>query len=285
MAYNRRMQPTIVILTDFGNSDPYVGIMKGVIESIAPGTATIDLTHEIPPGDIHRGAFVLWQSAPYFPAETIFLAVVDPGVGTHRHPLILNTGRNIFVAPDNGLLSFVWGSAPQAWELSNPDLALPNPRRTFHGRDIFAPAAAHAARGVPGSDIGNPITKLVRIPNPKLENTSQGELAGQILHADQFGNLVTSLGKFSPTANKNHQFKPWIGSAKIRSIDLRGAKLKLSDGQTLSRTKTFAALPSDQCGFIVGSTGLLEIVANRQSAANLLNLRGAETITLVYQLI
>jgi len=276
------MKPTIAILTDFGNLDPYVGIMKGVIESLAPGTKTIDLTHEIPPGDIQRGAFVLWQSAPYFPAGTIFLAVVDPGVGTRRHPLILNTGRNIFVAPDNGLLSFVWGAAPQAWELFNPALALPNPRQTFHGRDIFAPAAAHAARGVAGSDFGKPIHNLVRLPNPKLERTVEGHLEGQILHADQYGNLVTSLGGFTPT-NDEMLFRPWIGSAKTDQIHLQNAHLRLPNGQLLSFAKTFADIPTNQCGFIVGSTGLLEIVANRQSAANLLNLSDAETITLVIQ--
>ena len=142
------MNSPIVILTDFGTADPFVGIMKGVINQIAPTTPIIDLTHEISPGDIRQGAITLWQSIHYFTAGSIFLAVIDPGVGTYRRPILFKSGGYKFIAPDNGVLSYIFNDSPKAWEISNSQLALPNPGTTFHGRDIFAPAAAHASLGV-----------------------------------------------------------------------------------------------------------------------------------------
>ncbi len=277
------MNPPIVILTDFGTADPFVGIMKGVINQIASHTPVIDLTHEIPPGDIRHGAVTLWQSIDYFAPCSIFLVVIDPGVGTSRRPVLLQNEHFTFIAPDNGVLSFVLADHHKAWEISNPRLALPNPGTTFHGRDIFAPAAAHASLGVASSEFGNPIPNLQLLPTSRLASPSQGILEGQILYPDRFGNLLTSLGKFTWSKNGQMNFKPWIGDVAPFSFKPEKCQLALPGGRLLSWVKTFAEIPPDECAVLIGSSGLLEIVANRQSAANLLNLHPDEPITLRFK--
>jgi S-adenosylmethionine hydrolase len=274
------MSHPIAILTDFGTTDPFVGIMKGVVAGIAPESPTIDLTHEIPPGDIQRGAITLWQSLTYFPKGGVFLAVVDPGVGTHRRPIILETQGFTFVGPDNGLFTFILGDSFQAWELQNPRFALSNPGMTFHGRDLFAPAAGHAALGIPGPEFGEPIQDIERIPLPKFEFPSPGEINGQILHADHFGNLLTSLGSFAPADDGKFKLSPWIGGEPEIEVDLYKSSLKLPNGEILLWASTFGQVPEGECAFILGSSGLIEIAANRKSAANLLHLAGGETISL-----
>jgi S-adenosylmethionine hydrolase len=276
------MNSPIVILTDFGTVDPFVGIMKGVITQIAPSANIIDLTHEIPPGNIRHAAITLWQSLDYFPPGSIFLVVVDPGVGTARRAVILNNGQHTFIAPDNGVLSFIIGDESKAWEISNPLLALPNPGMTFHGRDIFAPAAAHASLGVDITKFGESISDLALLPLPKLESGSTESLTGQILHSDHFGNLLTSLGKFTRKADQIY-FSPWIGDEVNFSFNPQDTYLKLANGKTLSWANTFAEIPQGKCAIILGSSGLLEIVANRQSAANLLNLQPDEPVTLWFK--
>jgi len=277
------MNSPIVILTDFGSTDPFVGIMKGVIAQIAPRSPVIDLTHGIPPGDIRRGAITLWQSVDYFPTGSTFLVVIDPGVGTSRQAILLDNGKYTFIAPNNGVLSFVLGDQPQAWEISNLQLTLPNPGNTFHGRDIFAPAAAHASSGISSDEFGESTMNLEQIPNPRLECPAAGIVQGQTLHADHFGNLLTSLGKYNHQEGQIH-FDPWIGD-EVNPFTFKSgdARLELVSGQTLPWVNTFADIPPGQCAVILGSSGLLEIVANRQSAANLLNLQPDEPVTLRFK--
>ncbi|MFC1996199.1 S-adenosyl-l-methionine hydroxide adenosyltransferase family protein [Chloroflexota bacterium] len=277
------MNPPIVILTDFGTTDPYVGIMKGVITKIAPLTPVIDLTNEIPLGDIQQGAVTLWQSINYFASGSIFLVVIDPGVGTSRRSIILQNGHHTFIAPDNGVLSFVDLKDFNAWEISNPQFTLPNPGKTFHGRDIFAPAAAHASLGIKASKFGNKIQNLEILDFPQLESSMPGKLTGQILYPDRFGNLITSLGKFTWSKNNHLIFKPWVGKITPFSAHPETLQLELQDGMILPWAKTFADIPPGDCAILTGSSGLLEIVANRQSAANLLNLSADEPITLRFE--
>ena len=276
------MAKSISILTDFGTHDPFVGIMKGVIQSIAPGATTIDLTHELPPGDIQRAAVTLWQSLPYFPKGTVFLVVVDPGVGTSRRGMITQKDGYTFVGPDNGVFSFVLDRQDQAWELTNPDFMLPTPRSTFHGRDIFAPAAAHAVKGISASRFGQEFQDLVWLPDPKLDSASPGELHGEILHADHFGNLLTSLGTFNMDQVGRWQLTSWREGGKPLSIPLEEARIRLPDGKILPFEKTFGEIPDGQCAGLVGSSGLVEIAANQQSAVNILGLTGGETVTIEY---
>jgi S-adenosylmethionine hydrolase len=273
----------IVILTDFGTEDPFVGIMKGVISVISPGTPIIDLTHEIPPGDIRRANILLWQSFSYFPLGTIFLVVVDPGVGTQRNPIILETKGYTFVGPDNGVFTFIHDQDTQAWILENPDFLLPNLRMTFHGRDIFAPCAAYAARGIRGPEFGDRIMDIKKISSPRLDSKTPGRISGEILHPDRFGNILTSLGIFTPISHELYDFQPWSGDNDPSEINLVNALLQLPNQGKIKWASTFADIPENHCAIIVGSSGLLEIAANGQSAARLLCLDTGDPVDLYFQ--
>lgn len=272
------MPAPIAMVTDFGSLDPYVGIMKGVIQTRAPGAPLIDLTHEIPPGDLLRAAVVLWQSVPYFPPGTVFLVVVDPGVGTERKPVLVESGPYRFIAPDNGVLTFVLRKGWRAWVLENPLFRLETVSTTFHGRDIFAPAAAHAAQGLPGDAFGPPVEELVTLPPVVCRFRPPGHLQGQVLYADRFGNVLTSLGTFRPLKADVWLFRPWQGEGEERRLRFRA--LELPSGRTLSWVRTFGDLPEGQPGFLVGSTGLIEIVVNRASAQDLLGLERGQPLIL-----
>ncbi len=281
--------PLIAILTDFGTQDPYAGILKGVITSLAPGVPMVDLPHEIPPGDVCRAAFHIWQSAPFFPPETIFLAVVDPGVGTSRRPMVLqaegepSSTNRWFVGPDNGLFTFILRENFRAWTIVNPEYMLPDPSKTFHGRDIFAPAAAHLANGVPGASFGPAIKDPVRLARPRLERSQPGELTGEILFADKFGNLLTSLGRFERLEESELKFKSWIPGLESFNLKAKNMQVKLPDGSLLPLVNTFSEIIPGKCAVLIGSSGLLEIVSNQISAATLLKLQPGEIIRLLYQ--
>ena len=187
--------PIITLTTDFGLTDGYVGTMRGVILSIAPGTDMVDLSHQIPAQDVRAGAFVLYQSIPFFPPHTIHLAVIDPGVGSQRRALAVRTSQGTFVAPDNGVLSFVFASTDvyEAVSLTNPAYQLSRVSATFHGRDIFAPAAAHLANGVPLAELGPRAINLVRLSLTQPEFTAGGDLIAHVMHVDHFGNLILDV--------------------------------------------------------------------------------------------
>ncbi len=275
------MPAPIFLLTDFGTKDPFVGIMKAVISDINPNIQLIDLTHEVPPGDIRSGAITLWQSLPYLPDGSVILTVIDPGVGTRRRSILLQSQGFTFIGPDNGTFSYILREGYQAWELGNPDLALPQTGTTFHGRDIFAPAAAHAASGVPASNFGPLLKELIRIPQPALSWSGTGRLEGEVIHIDRFGNALTSLGQFFPQDQDTYAFHPWIGECLQAEINLHKSQVHLPGKVKLSWVANFTEIPDGRCGFIVGSSGLIEIAANRQSAVNLLNLAINNKIILV----
>lgn len=214
--------PPIVLATDFGLTDGYVGMMRGVIADINPAASVIDLTHGIGAQDIRHGAVVLADSCGYFPRGSIFVAVVDPGVGTDRAAILLETPDYRFIAPDNGLLTLVCrryaaafgdtdfnadagadtdgtaaGAVPppagcRAWRLTNPAYRRHPVSRTFHGRDVFAPAAAHLSLGAPPNALGEPAAEIIALPLsiPRWRNNA---LQGQVIYADAFGNLVTDI--------------------------------------------------------------------------------------------
>jgi S-adenosylmethionine hydrolase len=187
--------PIITLTTDFGLEDGYVGTMRGIILSIAPGTTLVDLSHQVPPQDVRAGAFVLYQAVPFFPRDTIHLVVVDPGVGSQRRALAVRSSQGTFVAPDNGVLSYVLASTDihEAFSLTNPAYQLPQVSATFHGRDIFAPAAAHLVKGVSLTELGPRAINLVRLALPEPEFTPGGDLIGHVLHIDHFGNLILDV--------------------------------------------------------------------------------------------
>jgi S-adenosyl-L-methionine hydrolase (adenosine-forming) len=278
--------PPIIIMTDFGTVDPFVGIMKGVINRIAPEARTIDLTHDIPPGDVLRGAVTLWQSAAFFPPGSIFLAVVDPGVGTARKPAIFKARQNndgqerLFVGPDNGLFTFLLKENAEGWEISKPEYMLPELSRTFHGRDIFAPAAAHLWSEIPPQEFGPLIEQPVRLPDPRLFSKDQ-EIHGEVLFSDRFGNVLTSLGRFVREGKDTLRLAPWLpGVPEIVFIQSR-TFLSLPDGSRLPFLSSYEEIPPGKCAVLIGSSSLLEIAANRKSAAEIKKLSPGAPLTIV----
>jgi len=189
-------RPVIALLSDFGTHDHYVGVMRGVMLDICPDAALADITHEIQPQDVLGGALELGAAFKYFPAATVLLAVVDPGVGSARRGIAAEAGGRFFVAPDNGLLTAVFKDAPPARvvELKEPRYALPDVSRTFEGRDRFAPAAAWLARGVDLAALGPelPSWQLLAIPEPVA---TDDRIVGEVLRVDRFGNLVTNIDR------------------------------------------------------------------------------------------
>ncbi len=184
----------ITLLTDFGTADGYVAAMKGVIASIAPGVPIDDATHEIPPGDVAAGAWALGRYWDLYPEGTIHVAVVDPGVGTARRAVAARIGGRYFVAPDNGILTWVLdsGAAVEAVEITEHRFLRDVVSATFHGRDVFAPVAAHLAVGARLDELGSPIHDLVRLDIPRPERTPSGA-QGSVIHVDRFGNLITNI--------------------------------------------------------------------------------------------
>jgi S-adenosylmethionine hydrolase len=245
--------PVIALLTDFGQRDGYVGVMKGVILGIAPGAPLVDLTHDVGPQDIAGGAWVLHTAWRSFPERTIFLCVVDPGVGSARCPIALRAADRYFVGPDNGLFSYVLAEATveQAMVLDNPHFHLPLPSATFHGRDIFAPCSAHLARGVALEALGTAVapTSLATLPLSHPEWRGD-ELAAHILHVDHFGNLITDLG-------------PDFADAVLHDP---GVTLYLSGHTITARAHTFAEGPIGQPFALRDSTGHVALAVRDGSA-------------------
>ena len=245
------MAPIITLTTDFGTRDPFVGAMKGVILGIAPGARLVDLTHEIAPHDVLEGALALEAAAGFFPPGTVHLAVVDPGVGGSRRPLAVAAQGQFFVGPDNGLFSFAL--AGQGWSAVCLEAAAyrpPRVSRTFHGRDVFAPAAAHLALGTPLPNFGRAVTDPVLIPWPTARRQGDG-LVGEVVHADRFGNLVTSVRAADLEA---------LGPAEALVVELEGEEVGSIVG-------CFADIPAGGAGALVGGSDRLEIAVREGSAA------------------
>jgi S-adenosylmethionine hydrolase len=188
----------ITLTTDFGLRSGFAGVMQGVIYSLAPQVRIVDITHFVSPQDIHEGAYTLSRAVPFFPKETVHVYVVDPGVGTRRRPLAARLGDHFFVGPDNGLLTLLIEAAEQNRlpmefiHLDRPEFWLPKISRTFHGRDIFSPVAAHLANGIPLDDLGTPFSDPIRLELPHPRQTETGWIA-HVTSVDTFGNLTTDL--------------------------------------------------------------------------------------------
>lgn len=210
---------TIVLLTDFGLNDSFVGVMKGVISRINPQAKIIDLCHKIESHNIHDAAFLLESSYPYFPEGTVFLIVVDPGVGSERKSVIVETEKHIFVAPDNGVLSFLTErDIKRIIQITNEEYFLKPVSHTFHGRDIFAPVAAHLSRGETVEKFGPAIRKINRLkfPEPQVKNN---RLLGEVMYVDHFGNLITNINQDAFLRFiESKKFQIVIGKAKISKI-------------------------------------------------------------------
>jgi S-adenosyl-L-methionine hydrolase (adenosine-forming) len=247
----------ITMTTDFGLADGYVGIMKGVILDIAPHARLVDLSHEIAPQDVQHAAYVLRRATPYFPRGAIHLAVVDPGVGSTRRPLLVMTARAAFVGPDNGLFTAALDDpGAAAWTLDKPEFWLPQRSATFHGRDVFAPVAAHLAMGRTAQELGSLIDDAVRLPALLPERIGTTRVRGHVIHVDRFGNLISSI----PAT--------WVSEGQW-SCSIAG--------RTIERiSRTYADAAPGALLALVGSGGTVEIAVRDGSAAQTLGTaRGA----------
>ncbi len=275
--------PCIALMTDFGTLDTFVGVMKAVITRISPRVPIIDLTHNITPGDIGEAAFKLWQSVPYFPKGTVFCVVVDPGVGTDRRPVAVVWEDRICVGPDNGLFTYLLVSDVdlRAHRLITPDYQLPRVSSTFHGRDLFAPAAAHLSLGLPPANLGPPVTDLVRFPLPELELIEGPAVRGEILRVDRFGNFITSIGALHGEED-DLVLEPWLPHCAPARLPLPGLCLLLPNGVALDLRATYGDVEVGEALTYVGSDGLLEIAVNRGRAADVLPLAVGQEVVLGY---
>lgn len=263
------MDKTIALITDFGLHDTYVGVMKGVMRYICPPVDFIDITHSVPPQSVRNGALALRNSYRYFRKGTVFLVVVDPGVGTKRRAIAAVAGGYAFVAPDNGVLSYVLDEFDdiEAVTLENPKYQLDTISRTFHGRDIFAPAAAYLARGdVPLADFGQSVTDLVtmRLPQMQLEGK---RIVGEVTHIDHFGNIVTSIGLLKWMENEKCILNPVTGIEKVMRITTDDAIIKIRNEDITGIMPSYNDAIRGELLALIGSDGFLEIAINQGNAA------------------
>ncbi len=261
------MERIITLTTDFGLRDPYQGALKGAILNVNPRANMVEITHLVNHGDVREGAYILSGSALFYPETTVHLAVVDPGVGTQRRPIMIETERYFFVGPDNGLFSLVAerDGIKRVIELTNKEYFRPEVSETFHGRDIFAPVAAHLTLGVPPesfgpviSDIQGPDTpgtvdnvERLDIQGPAIEG---GTLFGRIVHVDNFGNLITNIAEEDLMEYITHN-----GPGRVEAVVMERVVSGLSS--------TYGSVEGGAPVALIGSSGYLEIALNRGSAA------------------
>lgn len=276
-------RPIITLLTDFGGQDSYVGVMKGVILSIAPEATLVDITHRIAPQDIHQAATVLSSTYPYFPPHTVHLIVVDPGVGGQRRPVAMQTARGVFIAPDNGVLSYVQRreADARAVVLENQQYWRDDPSHTFHGRDIFSPVAAHLAAGVPFDELGPPCNDLVQLAAPRLSITPDA-IRGQVLRIDRFGNILTNIAMLRWIDAGTVEFVPYDAETAATPLTFAAASARVATGwHTLQPLNhTYGEASAGQPVALISSGGELEIAVNQGSAGNKLGLKVGDPVSL-----
>jgi S-adenosylmethionine hydrolase len=244
------MHPIITLLTDFGLSDSYVGEVKGVLLANAPDAVLVDVTHQVPPGDVHAGQFLLARTWHRFPEGTVHYVVVDPGVGTNRRALVVEVGGHFFVAPDNGVLSELPDDA-RCVSIPVPPSAAP----TFHGRDVFAPAAARLALGTPLEELGDPVEDMMRdpLPGPREDGVA---IVGVVIYVDRFGSLVTNI--------PGELVEP-------------GVRIQVEGTNVGTLRRTYGDVEPGQLVAYIGSAGEVEVAVRGGSAARLLGVGvGAE---------
>ncbi len=251
----------ITLITDFGLSDHYAGVVKGVILGIHAKAQIVDLSHQVEPYDVLGACLTLAASYAYFPPNTVHLVVVDPGVGGARRPLAVEAGSWWFVAPDNGVLELVYRQHPhRVWALRPEEFALKPISNTFHGRDIFAPAAALLAKGVRPGRHGDRIDDYQRLEIPRLQQKAPGRWSGQVLKVDRFGSLITNF----PAGQLPARFEIHVGRIRIRTLRL-----------------SYASAPPREVFAIAGSSGYLEISVNQGSAAESTGVKAGAAVTIV----
>jgi len=264
----KEKRAVISLTTDFGVRDPFVGVMKGVILNINPSVTIVDISHEIANHDLLEAAFVLYSSYKYFPPGTIHMVVVDPEVGTSRRPLLVVSERYRFIAPDNGVLSYIYReeSLKEVISITSERYFLSQISYTFHGSDIFAPVAAWLSTGVDPLKFGESVTNYVRLPLPELVQPDDSTLKGAIIHIDRFGNLITNIDRTT--------FDRILKKGSSRKFVLR-----VGGEEVVKLAETYAQGKRGEFFALFNSFGLLEITGYMQSAARHLKLqRGDEVL-------
>ena len=271
----------ITLTTDFGRKDAYVGMMKGVMAAITPQAKFLDITHAVPPQDIAAAAYLLWAALPYFPPSTVHLVVVDPGVGTARKAIATRTSWGTLVGPDNGVFSYLWAANPpeKTVELANAVYQQKPVSTTFHGRDIFAPAAAYLARGVPLAEFGPPVESLIQLPTPSLE-LGNGKISGRIIYLDHFGNAITSLGRLTWEGKYLH-LKAAFGPEEIALLPADKLRVVVGEEKLTQLHRTYGNLKPSTPLALVGSAGMLEIAVADGNAAQQLSLNVGDKVELI----
>jgi S-adenosylmethionine hydrolase len=255
----------ITLLTDFGTKDGYIGAVKGVIKRINSQAEIVDVTHDIDSYDVLGAAFALSSFYRYFPKGTIHLAVVDPGVGSLRQPILIKTKDFFFVGPDNGIFSFIYqrGNIVDIIIISNKKYFLAEPSSTFHARDIFAPVAAYLSLGIKTDELGSPAKECVKfiIPQPESKGRS---LKGEIIHIDRFGNLITNIPADLLENKKNAEII--VGKRRVKGI-----------------SRSYFEIKEKELGALIGSSGFLELAVNQGSAQAFLKAKIGDRIRIDFE--
>ena len=258
----------ITLLTDFGLKDPYVAEMKAVVLSLCPNAGIIDISHMIEKFNVRMGAFVLASAAPYFPKSTVHVAVIDPGVGTKRRALLIETEEAFYVGPDNGvlMLAALKQKIKHAYNITNKRFMLSRLSHTFHGRDVFAPAAAHLSRGARPDDFG-PEVQDYYVPEFVKPRLGKNELIGEVLHVDDFGNIITNISQ--------------VDLEKISTIE--GSRPRIRLGKKVAQVRFDMAYGETMVGTAVAITGshdFLEIAVNQGNAAKRFGAKAGDTVSI-----
>ena len=256
----RRRRPLVALLTDFGSRDHYAGAVKGAVLAACPEATVVDITHELPRHDVAAGAFSLAAAHRAFPAGTVFVAVVDPGVGSARRALAVEAGGYRFVGPDNGIFTLILAEHPGARirEIRNPRLLRPNASATFHARDVFAPVAGHLARGAAVSEVGPPVRDPVVLAVEAVRRVGKSEWEAAVVDVDGFGNLTTNVSG----ADLAGILEALDGDPTHLVVVVEGVVLPL--------VRIYADVAEGEPCALLGSSGRLEIAVHRDSAARLL---------------
>jgi hypothetical protein len=258
------MPQILTLTTDFGTRDGFSAQMKGVILGINPRVLVIDVTHEIEPFAVLEGALVLKGISRYFPPGTVHIAVVDPGVGSSRKGIAIRSEDRLYVGPDNGLFSFLirGDKAPEIRELQNESYFLPNPHPSFHGRDIFAPVAAHLTLGAPFESVGSIVSEPMTLPMPQVRRTSR-EVEGEVIYVDRFGNLTSNIDATFIT-------RP------ARIVEVAGLRIQ-------GVNRFFSEVPEGTPLALINSFGFLEIAVNRGNACQRLGIKPGDRVKVKWE--
>ena len=262
----------VTLTTDFGLQDEYVAVMKGVILSTCPYATILDLCHYISPQDVFGAAYILFSAYRFFPSGTVHVVVVDPGVGSTRRIICLKTDKYTFLAPDNGVLSFIVANEKplSIINVTNRKYFLPEVSATFHGRDVFAPVVGHLMNGVAIEELGMEISDMVKIGAPVPVLSSNGVVEARVIYIDRFGNLITNINR---------------DSLESVQIDERSRKLSITVANCRLKeiSRSYSAVKEGELVALFGSAGYLEIAVNKANAKEVLNVKNGDSVTVTYQ--